>query len=315
MNNRRGQAALLIIKRFWVSMLLVGMLLGLCSCGKNDPFGNRSEETGVSRDNSGLCITVFDVGKADAILVEAEENTILIDTGEDADQGKLLKELEKRDIRYLDYLLITHFDKDHLGSADEILSELSVGTILIPDYVGEGQTWRDFIAVLESVDAESMGNVQRIAAMAEIRLPGKEEITWVIYPAEDPQALINKAQAKDKEYDNEMSLVSMLTYGECRFLFAADVEGKRLTQMLDAGTDWSADWIKLPHHGDYSKKLRNLLEATGAGYGIVSTSKQEPTEEKLISALKELKIELYETTKGDIVTMCDGVSIEVTVKK
>lgn len=297
-----------MIKRFWALVLCLVMIVSMSACRKKEV------QTSSIRDGENLVITVFDVGKADAILIEVETTTILIDTGEDADQKKLLTELEERDIDHLDLLVITHYDKDHLGSADEILRTLKVDKILIPDYEGEGKAWEIFEKAIRGKD--NVLKVSESITSVTITMDTQmNEASFTIYPAEDPEELMEKAQAKDKEFDNEMSLVCLLTYGDCRFLFTGDVEGKRLGQMLSSGTDWSADWIKLPHHGDYSKKLKSLLEETGASYGVISTSKQEPPEDKLLEALKELKIETYQTTQGDIVTICDGTTIQVVIKE
>lgn len=62
-----------------------------------------------------LKVTIFRVGKADAIVLETGEHTMVIDAGEEEDGEEVLAYLEKQHISKIDTLLITHYDQDHVG--------------------------------------------------------------------------------------------------------------------------------------------------------------------------------------------------------
>ena len=58
-------------------------------------------------------IYFFNAGKADAILVSKNDKYILIDTGEESLSDDILRYFEQNNITRLEYLIITHFDKNH----------------------------------------------------------------------------------------------------------------------------------------------------------------------------------------------------------
>ena len=114
--------------------------------------------------------------------------------------------------------------------------------------------------------------------------------------------------------DNNMSLVSMITFGTKKFLFTGDIEKDRIEQVINDDYSLTADWIKMPHHGGYTKNTADLLAIVDPAYAVISTSNERPAEEKLMDLLSSLDIETYDTTYGTIVTYCDKNSIKITQK-
>jgi len=247
-------------------------------------------------------ITAFSVGKADALLLEEGGTAVLVDTGEEEDGPDILKELEKRGIHHLDMLLITHFDKDHVGSAALMLESLSVDTVLIPDYEGDRPEYAAFMEKLEGHP-----DVRYITEITELSAGNLE---WVIYPAADPESIQNTAD----EYDNDMSLVASVTYKERKFLLTGDIEKTRIAQMLDTDTDWRHDWIKMPHHGRYEKALEDLLEAVQPSQAVICCSEKKPAEEETLKLLEHWQIQVWDTSRYSVVTVCDGEQITVDYK-
>ena len=275
---------------FWLALFLSVFLCGCTVSDKDEPTGEQD-----------LTITVFSIGKADAILVESEGRSMLIDCGEKEHGAQLLRELEAHSISRLDYLQITHFDKDHVGGAAEVASGVEIGQILLPDYVGRRADYFSFLKVIGPRQ-----NTLVVNKPTTLRL-GHLEFT--VYPAESPEQF----DSTTDEYDNEMSLVTMLCCGERRFLFCGDVEKVRLKQMLSSGTDWSCDWVKLPHHGRYCKALWRLLRKSCAQYAVMTTSDDAPAEKKTISTLRELGITSFDTCSGDVITHSDGDQIDIRI--
>lgn len=272
--------------------LLILLIFSLLLTGCSGKITDNS-----SKDTSLLKITAFSVGKADSILIQQEDHSILIDAGEKEDGGKILEELSERKIDSLDYLIITHYDKDHVGSAAEILQNIPVETVLCPDYEG---TREEYFAFLQ--ETQKNQNSSYVTEITEIDLG---EMHLIIYPAENPKQYMET----DQEYDNDLSLVCSLSYGEKSFLFAADIEKKRTNQMLEEGILGGYDWIKIPHHGNYRKSLKNLLETIHPKFAVISTSIEEPAEDKMIQLMEDQSIEYKITYDSDVVTYCDGSKI------
>lgn len=246
-----------------------------------------------------LVITAFPVGKADAILIRQGGQTILIDTGEADDGDDLLQEFHNRGIQQIDLLVITHYDKDHVGGAARIMEQMEVESVLIPDYAGTRPEYTAFLAMLDGQD-----QVQRLTDQVSVKLG---EMALTVWPAEGPEEIQNT----DGEYDNDMSLVISLTYGQCRFLLTGDIEKTRIAQMLATDVNWEHDWIKMPHHGKYQKILKDLMDEVHPEYAVICCSKEEPAEEKTLDMLAKKRISVWNTSEQAVVTVSDGEKIQV----
>ena len=104
--------------------LLLAALLLLSGCAAGRPDGSLPT----------LTVTFLDVGKADCILLEAEGRAAMIDAGNQGDAEEILALLSAKGISSLDFLLLTHLDKDHIGGADALIESVPIGTIYAPDY-------------------------------------------------------------------------------------------------------------------------------------------------------------------------------------
>lgn len=260
-------------------------------------IGIKSVRVGSTEDE--LVITAFPVGKADALLVQTEAYVMLVDTGEEEDGPYLLEELSARGIEKVDMLLITHFDKDHVGGAAYLMEHLEVKAVRMPDYQGERPEYLAFLeALLGHPDVERLSEIYQYTV---------GDLAYTIYPAEDPQEI----QDSDKEYDNDMSLVTSLSYQGKRFLLTGDIEKERITQMLASEVDWRHDWIKMPHHGRYQKALKELLEAVQPQIAVICCSKKEYAEDKTLKLLEENKIEMWDTSRGSVVTVLKEGELKV----
>ena len=255
--------------------------------------------------NPALTITALPVGKADALILKTDSWAAMIDTGEERDGSYIRETLEAAGIDHLNLLLVTHFDKDHVGSAAELLETVGADQVLMPDYEG---TRPEYAAFLSALEVHPETEVQRITGTETLEIPaGSVNTSLTIYAADDPAEI----QDTDGEYDNDMSLVAKVTCGEKKFLFTGDIEKTRIAQMLDSGDDWKADWIKMPHHGRYQKKVEKLLEAVNPFYAVICDGGDQLAEEETLDALKKRQIKAWETADGTVVTITDGKNIKV----
>lgn len=263
-------------------------LLGGCSPKK-------AEET---IENPGMKVTFFDVGKGDAILIETLKERMLIDTGYDDTAGVILDYLEKQEISYVDYLVLTHFDKDHVGGADWILRGVEVGEVLQPNYESDSTQFQEY----ETVMQEQNQTPVIVTDSMELSL-GDENAACLIYP---PQ------QEEYKEGDNDFSLVLSITYGSQRFLFAGDCEKARLEELLEQSEfELGHDLLKVPHHGREEKNSEEFFEAVAPFTAIITCSEEKPAEEEVLKILKDLGTEVYLTSDGTVTCTSDGNTLQV----
>ena len=103
---------------------------------------------------SPLTCTFLKVGKADAVVLESNGSAMVIDTGEEDDGQEVVDHLKKSNVSKVDVLIITHYDKDHVGGADTLISQFPAARVLIPDYPGSSTECVDFMTALRQHSIE-----------------------------------------------------------------------------------------------------------------------------------------------------------------
>lgn len=118
-------------------------------------------------------IAMCDIGQGDAVLVRSAGRTMLIDTG--PDPVPLRRCLDDLGIGRLDVLLLTHFDRDHAGAADELVGRADV---VLHGPPGTAQHER----LLNRLERGGARIVQGVAGMTG----GLGEASWrVLWPRRD----------------------------------------------------------------------------------------------------------------------------------
>ena len=242
-----------------------------------------------------LSVTFFNVGKGDAILVEAGEETMLIDAGYDDTADTVLSYLKKQKIESLDYLVITHFDKDHVGGADRIAAAVEVKTVLQPDYESDSAQTVEYLAELQRQGLEP----ERVRETKKLTF-GETECT--VYPPR---------RQEYKEEDNDFSLVVSLRCGNESFLFAGDAEKERLSELLEEEElDLSHQVLKVPHHGRKEKNSEEFFRAVSPEAAVITCSEEEGADEKVLKILEEMGTEIFLTSEGTVTCRTDGKSLK-----
>ena len=263
---------------------LMCILLLLSGCGRQ------------TLENPGIRITFFDVGKGDAILIETEGHSVLVDSGYDDTSDVILDYLAEREIRRLDYMILTHFDKDHVGGADRILEAVEVSEVLQPDYESDSKQYLQYQESMKNKDMQA----NLVIKTERLNLDGAD---FLIYP---PQ------QEEYEEEDNDFSLVISMTYGSRSFLFAGDCEEERLEELLGQEEfGLSHDVLKVPHHGREEKNTVEFLRAVSPRIAVFTCPEDMPVEDDIYEALKKLGTKTYLTGKGTITCLCDGDILQV----
>lgn len=279
-------------KKQVMAILLIGILLAFFSV-----FLIRLRPQG--RPLSTLTCTFLKVGKADAIVVEMEDHTMVIDTGEEDDGQELVDFLKKRNRKLVDALIITHFDRDHVGGADTLLAGFPVARVLIPDYEGSSAEYTDFISSMgkTSISPERLSSSLTFAfgeAMVTVDPPGSYEI---------PAGAV--------EYDNNFSLITTITLGSNRMYFTGDIEKERIQKLLENESVKKCIFLKVPHHGIYNTALEDLIKVLNPKYAVICSSDKHPAENATLELLKAYGVNILETRHGNVTLISDGEHLEL----
>ena len=277
-----------------ISLILALLcLFALASCGEST---DSTEDLSTSDGSVGFSVDVIDVDGGDAILVRTGGRTMLIDAGYEETADRLVNYLRDAGVTAVDYLLITHFDKDHIGGVPTLVNSLTVKNVLQPVY--EHADTKVYSRYASSITKGSI-RVTDVTDAVKLTLGG---CAFEIYPAESTGY---------NEADNDFSLVTKVAYDEVSFLFAGDVEADRITEMMRQSVDWSCTVLKYPHHGSYNKRTENFLKLTDPEYILIPDGTADPVSDKLEAFLQTRTAQVFRTTAGTIRLSTDGKTVTV----
>lgn len=230
---------------------------------------------------------VMKIGKADCIVLAEESYTVLIDCGESDDGTEIIKHLQEMGTDEIDCLIITHFDRDHIGGAADVIDAFPVKRLLEPDYEPESPDSEEYLAYR---DAISRNQIQAESLNDDLQL-NIGGMRMQIYTAN---------AVYDKNIDNNNSLVVDLTHEGNRFLFTGDIEKQRIQDMLEQRQINSCDFLKVPHHGRYNSALNDLFEAASPTYAAITCSVKNPPEQETLDALEAVGCIVYSTKDSEV---------------
>ena len=253
----------------------------------------------------------LDTGDSDAILLRLDEVVILMDTGEADDYPIISQKLTEYGITTIDYLIISHYDNDHIGTVSQVLQSYTVKEMYMPDYVRDSNLYRRMMATLEVKPA-----VQVHRPTEDVRIDLPYGSLWINPTAlYEPGVTLGSDDAHALE-ENNYSLITSVYFGDVSILLAGDAEQDRITEFMElVGRELAYDVIKIPHHGGYDKALGNLLrENVGARYCMVHVGSQGLVDASLVTAMRTSGAAAKFTYEGNIAFATDGVSMTVEQK-
>ena len=242
-----------------------------------------------------LEIYFFNAGKADSILISSNGKYILIDTGEEELGSTILSYLKNHNITKLDYLIITHFDKDHVGSASSIIDNIEIDHVYQSNSPKESEYYTNYITSLEEAGIEA----ETISGDVDFEL-GDLKVT-----------VNGPTQIFESNESNNSSLIVSINYKNTNYLFMGDSQNDRIKDYLKNHDAFEYDFMKIPYHGNYQKQLDNLLEWATPQYGVITCSDEEPDTTDTEALLNEMNIEYYLTKNGPITITSDGTNIKI----
>lgn len=243
--------------------------------------------------NGKLNIYFLDVGQADSILINYDNEYALIDAGNNADGSLLVDYFKDLNINEFKYVFGTHAHEDHIGGMDDIINNFKINNFYMPDVVTTTKTFED---VLDSLDKN---NVKfDTPSIGDTFTLGDTELI-VLYIGNDSKNL------------NNSSIVLKLSYKDTSYLFMGDatsvVEKKLNKSKLHANV------IKIGHHGSEYSSTETFIKSVNPQYAIISVGKNNSynhPSSTIINRLKDNNIKIYRTDEdGTIVLNSNGINI------
>lgn len=268
-------------------MLLIALVLGGISLvPKNIPASSRAK------------VHMLNIGQGDSFLIEAEDGTqILLDGGKDATVLSELSKVMSWNDKYIDVVIATHPDADHVGGLVDVLKRYKVGLFLTSDVYADTQIYKSLIQGV--IDKKIPAYYVRQGM--NLSLADKTDFK-ILFPDRDTH----------NWETNNASVVGRLQIGDRSALFTGDspisIE-KYLVQTIPS--DLNVDILKLGHHGSKTSSSLEYLKATSPDLTLISAgvnnSYGHPHKE-VLDRLKELNIPWVSTQQvGTFTLETDGV--------
>lgn len=256
--------------------------------------------TGIAQAGT-LTVTWLDVGQGDAAVIQCGGQSMLIDGGKPEKSSYIYAWLQQHGLSYLDVIVATHVDADHIGGLSGALNYASVGTAYCPETTGTTETFQSFVKYL----AQRGKQITVPTAGETFALGGAQiQILGPLHRAED---------------SNDNSIVLKVSFGATSFLFTGDAERAEEQDLMNSGVNLQSTVLKVGHHGSDTSTSYPFLRAVAPQYAVISVgagnSYGHPTE-AVLSRLRDAGVTTFRTDmQGEITAVSDGQTINFSTAK
>lgn len=208
-------------------------------------------------------MTVLNVGQGQSIILQSEGKTYLVDCGGDSgsEAADLAAEtLMSMGVFRLDGLIVTHYDADHAGGVQNLLTRIPADMIFLPD--AEDETGL-------SLQLEA---AHRVNMVSENLLLTYDKTKLSIFGPVVPDS------------DNESSLAVLFQAGNCDILITGDRGDLGEWMLLKTAALPEVDVLVVGHHGSKYSTSEELLTAVKPKLAVISVGENRyghPTQEVL----------------------------------
>ena len=281
-NNKKGGGN---VRKLLFFLLMPALILCalFCSC--------EAEEEHITP----ATVDVLKIGKADCIVINTGNNVVVIDTGEEEDFESIRSFMTEKNYSKIDALILTHYDKDHIGGAKSVIEEYDVGLVIESSASSNRDEFHSYHLALSQMGKEAKRLTQDYS-----------------FDFDDCKFKISVPKQKkyERKNDNNLSLVISMECGDTKFLFCGDAMEERIVEIIDTFPG-EYDLIKLPYHGKYIENYEDFLASAQTRNGVITCSDKNPSDERTIELLERNGVSVYETKNGSITVYTNGKQITI----
>ena len=278
-----------------LALLLCALILAGCAAPVTPSTQPEPAEKGS------FSVHYIDVGQADCALIECDGKYMLIDGGNAEDSSLVVSYLQKQGVEELEAVVCSHAHEDHVGGLPGVLAVFPTKAVYAPTKTYSSKVFDKFLYYTDQQGLD-----------VTIPAPGDQ------FTLGDALVMI-LGPVKSYADPNNTSIVMMIDFHGKRFLFTGDMETEAENDMLDYWGEyftWSADVLKVGHHGSDTSTSYRFLRAVMPAYGIISVgegnSYGHPNETPL-SRLEDAEVTVLRTDKlGSIIVTTDGKNITLS---
>ena len=227
-------------------------------------------------ESRSLQIFFIDVeGGQATLMVTPSGQSLLIDTGwpefNGRDAGRIVAAAKAAGVNRIDYVVITHFHRDHVGGVTQLARQIKIGTFVDhgPNMEDAAASREDY-AAYEKVAANSKrltvkpGDQIRMKDMKVVVLTAAgEHITTPLPGAGQPNPLCaSEPEAAVDSTENARSLGTLITFGKFRFLDLGDLTKRKERDLVCPNNlIGTVDLYLTTHHGVNQSNAKVIVDA------------------------------------------------------
>ena len=212
---------------------------------------------------------------------------MLIDTGYDKTSDTVVAWLAGHGIKRIDAMIISHYDKDHVGGAADIIKVIPVSYVYLPDYEGDREGYLDMMKWIQKrkIPYEHVSNDKSFTL---------GDAQYMLYPS-----------ALHVDDDDNMSLAAAVRYHDMSALFTGDMEDEEMECFMADHTPDSVkcDILKLPHHGRIDMLTGELIDTVSPGLVLANDSDEKKIADEVRLILEDRDIPYYNSSDCGSITV------------
>jgi beta-lactamase superfamily II metal-dependent hydrolase len=265
-------------------ILIICLSLLLSSCQSSIPDGD-------------LLVDILAIGKADCILLRTGDQVIMIDTGEKENTDEIFAFLDQNRIQTIDVLILSHFDKDHIGGAEALIKRYPVEKLIQSSFSSDRPEFPAYHNALSDLGKSPVVLYEDFSFSlgsytVSISVPKKESYL--------------------RKEDNNASLIVTVENSNHRLLFCGDAMEERLEEFM-AENKKRYSFVKLPCHGNDLDCYDAFLSQLTCPYGVITDSNKNPADSKALNKMKKHGLQVFETRYGTVsVRVSDEIYVAQT---
>ncbi|HRX59115.1 MAG TPA: MBL fold metallo-hydrolase [Eubacteriales bacterium] len=267
-------------KRILPALAALFCAAGLLGCGVSpgDAAPAETPAAGAQPDADDFAVLFCNVGKADAAILRFGDSAVLIDTGSEESAPQLIAGLNLLGVEKIDAVFLTHSHADHTGGLSALAANYDIPMVYAPLY--SEQTKKGDGVIVKLCERLELPHTELSAGDA---VPVADGVTFDVL---GPLSL-------NEDDDNDNSLVLRFTFGRTTFLFTGDMQFAEEDALLEAGTDVSADVLKVGNHGNPDATSEAFAQAVSPSLAVISTDTsvdKDSANTRVLAALSPAKI-------------------------
>lgn len=234
-----------------------------------------SLQSALAKSAKQLQIFSIDVeGGQSTLIVAPSGESLLIDTGWPGEENaeKIIAATKAAGIKKIDYLLLTHFHRDHTGGVPDLAKRIPIGVFV--DHGANVEATDEDTSAIYAAYEKVMAKGRHVVLKPGDGLPIKgltvrilssagEHITGPLPGAGEANLLCSaESPAEADPSENAQSLATLITYGKFRFLDLGDLQKqKELALACPNNLIGTVDLFLVTHHGHETSNPKAIVWA------------------------------------------------------